>query len=468
MVSKVMDFMEKYHMISEGDLVAAGVSGGADSLCLLFMLLEYRKKVPFGLVVVHVNHLIREDASRDAEFVKKICEKENLPFYLKEAKVKEIARQEHLSEEEAGRKVRYEAFEEALKLYGNSAGKQKIAVAHQKGDCAETMLFHLFRGTGIYGMAGIAPVNGKIIRPLLLLDRKEIEEFLKQRNQKWCIDSTNEEDTYTRNKIRHHILDYATKEINEKSVQHIAGAALQMTLLRQYLEGEIEKMASMIAKVSENGVETDIEKWKTYPPFLQSQFLLWAVNQAAPGRKDISEEHILAMKNLMEKTGSKHLDLPLNLEAVKEYDVLWIRRKETKQDVDFKERTLHKEGEYLLEDGSVLEISILDAAQVERIEEKRYTKYFDYDKISSCLSLRLRRAKDYLTINDKGQKKSLKEYFIHEKIPSQVRSKTPLIADENHILWVVGYRISAYYKVTKETKKIVQMTLRRKEHGRKN
>ena len=131
--------MEKYEMISENDLVAAGVSGGADSLCLLFVLLEYRKKVPFELVVVHVNHLIREDAFLDETFVKEICEKENLPFYAKRSDVRRLAKECHMSEEEAGRKVRYEAFGEALELYKKEGTLQaKIAVAHHQGDSAET------------------------------------------------------------------------------------------------------------------------------------------------------------------------------------------------------------------------------------------------------------------------------------------------------------------------------------------
>ena len=117
MIPKALSFMEKYNMISENDLVAAGVSGGADSLCLLFVLLEYQKRVPFDLVVVHVNHLIREDAFHDEVFVKEICEREEILFYSKRADIRSLAREQHMSEEEAGRKVRYEAFREALKLY---------------------------------------------------------------------------------------------------------------------------------------------------------------------------------------------------------------------------------------------------------------------------------------------------------------------------------------------------------------
>ncbi len=474
MISKVTALIEEYGMIDKHDLVAAGVSGGADSLCLLFMLLEYQKKVPFDLIVVHVNHGIREDAAMDAAFVRQLCEKENLPFYLVEENVKELAGQEHLSEEEAGRKVRYAAFEKALKVYGKEGEqKGKIAVAHHAADSAETMLFHLFRGTGIYGLSGILPVNDRIIRPLLTCSREEIEAYLMQKGQDWCMDSTNEEDTYSRNKIRHHILGYAKEHINEKSIQHVANAALQMAALRQYLEGEVEKMAGQIAALKPGEVVTNLEKWRAYAPFLQEQYWLWVLNHLSAGRKDITSKHVKALSELAEKPGSKKLDLPGNLVAVKEYDALRIAYIKENPKVSFSETEgveilIREEGSYPLPDGNVLELSYINPNQLEGIEENKYTKYFDYDKIDTCLKVRFRQAGDYLCINDNNQKKTLKEYFIQEKVPVSKRCEIPLLADGNHILWVVGYRISAYYKVTNETRKIVKLTIRRNEKWQKD
>ena len=477
--------MEKYNMISENDLVAAGVSGGADSLCLLFVLLEYRKKVPFELVVVHVNHMIREESYLDETFVREICEKEKIPFYLKKTDVSTLAKAGHMSEEEAGRKVRYDAFREALDLYKKDRCTEgKIAVAHHQGDSAETMLFHLFRGTGIYGMTGILPVNGDIIRPLLICSRREIEEYLVKSEQKWCIDCTNEEDTYTRNKIRHHILGYADKEINEKATEHVAKAALQIASLREYLESEVAKMMAGITETGQDCISVHLEKLKLYPEFLQTQFLLSVIDKMIPGRKDISSEHIQGILNLLSKTGSKRMNLPGELEVVKEYQTLWIKRQKSSESVEKsleevillkKENGFWEKDEegnvpksYCLKDGFILEISFIKPEELGRIEENKYTKYFDYDKINHCLSVRFRQTGDYLFFNDKGQKKSLKEYFIHEKIPASMRDKIPLVADANHILWIVGHRISSYYKVTGETKKIIQMTIRREEHVREN
>ena len=488
-VQRVISFMNKYNMISKHDLVAAGISGGADSLCLFWMLLEYRKRVPFDLIVVHVNHLIRKEAGEDAAFVKAICDRENIPFYLKETDVGKLAKMQHLSEEEAGRKVRYEAFREALELYKKRENTTcKIAVAHHQGDSAETMLFHLFRGTGLYGMTGILPVNENIIRPLLLISRGEIEAYLKKRGQDWCIDCTNEEDTYTRNKIRHHILGYANREINQKATEHVAKAAYQIAALREYLDYEIEKIMKETAKAGADFISIDIEKLKLYPEFLQGQFVLNVIDKVIPGRKDIGSEHIQAILGLLDKTGTKRLDLPQNVEVVKEYRSLWIRRckeasgveKNTKKTEIVKQNEtleiyLSEKGEqkaeignYDLPDGSILEISFVKTEDLDRIEEKKYTKYFDYDRINNYLMLRFRQSGDYLTINDQGQKKSLKEYFINEKVPVSVRGEIPMIADGKHILWVVGYRISAYYKVTAKTQKIVQMTIRRDKNVREN
>ena len=361
-------------------------------------------------------------------------------------------------------------------------GNCKVAVAHHQKDVAETVLFHMFRGTGIYGMSGILPVNGNIIRPLLSCSRKEIEEYLTLKKQSWCIDYTNDEDAYTRNKIRHHILEYADREINERATEHVAKAASMMASMREYLEYEVEKMISQMTEEKEDEISFNIEEIKCYPELLQGQFLLTVIDKLSPGRKDIGAKHIQDILELFEKSGTKRICLPGNLEVVKEYRTLWIRRRKMLPSEDkcfgkVKENTGIFPGEiqkleigksYLLNDGSTLETSLINTVDFSGIEEKKYTKYFDYDKINNCLTLRFRQPGDYLMINDQGQKKSLKEYFINEKVPSSIRAQIPLIADENHILWTIGYRISAYYKVTPETKKILQMTIRRKKHVRES
>ena len=193
MIAKVLEYVKKYRMIEEGDTIAAGVSGGADSVCLLFVMLHLQKIIPFRLAVVHVNHGIRQEAGRDADYVRGLCEDKGLPFYLTEADVPGYAASCGMSSEEAGREIRYRALREALEREGAGV-RGRIAVAHNGNDRAETMLFHLFRGTGLTGMSGIRPVSGNIIRPLLCVEREEIEKWLGERDIDYCRDCTNDQD----------------------------------------------------------------------------------------------------------------------------------------------------------------------------------------------------------------------------------------------------------------------------------
>lgn len=468
MISKVFEFMEQYHMIDEKDLVVLGVSGGADSLCLFSVLLEYRKIVDFFPVVVHVNHQLRPEAVEEARYVKELCEKEKIPFYLKEVKVDELARQKKISVEEAGRIVRYQAFEEAAGLYDRqeAAGK-KIAVAHHGGDQAETMLFHLFRGTGVCGMAGIMPVRGRIIRPLLVLTRDKIEEYLRSRGIGWCHDKSNDEDCYSRNKIRHHILEYAKREINERAVEHTAQAAMQMGQLREYLQQQVEQAEKKCCQKKEEAMLISIHDFFLCHKFLQGQLLLKVLAEISPGRKDIGEIHIHQLLELMNKEGSKQLHLPGGIRAIKEYGILRLERKkipvrEGEEKDSLKAQKL-QEGIYPMEEGKVLEIKLLTRQDFFSIQENQYTKYLDYGKINNCLSLRNRQTGDYIVINHQGQRKSVKDYMIQEKIPKALRNHIPVVAEGHHVLWIIGYRISAYYKISENTETILQMKIKRRE-----
>lgn len=469
MKEKVFAFLEEYGMIQTGDHVAVGVSGGADSVCLLLLLLEYCKKKRFKILVVHINHGIRKEAVEDAAFVEELCRQNGLSFFLFERDVPGFAKQHRLSVEEAGRKLRYEAFREVLRKYERAEGadpeKGRIAVAHHRQDSAETLLFHLFRGTGIRGLAGIRPVRGRVIRPLLSCGREEIEEYLVRQGVSWRIDSSNADDTYSRNRIRNRLIPYIEKELVPSASSHVARTALEIAGLMDYLEQEIEKAAAVccqvLSKPEEGEIRIRLREWLGLPVFLQEQVLLWSLERLTAGRKDITHKHIKALKALPDKNGSKRVDLPGNLEGIKEYDFLILRnkRRTCEEQPPFFAQTLPVPGRVNLEDGRVLELSLVEREKVEGLEENPYTKYLDYDKINNCLSLRYREKGDYLVINQQGQKKRLKEYMIQEKIPAASRERIPLIADGNHIAWVIGYRISSHYKVGEHTQRCLQMKI---------
>lgn len=473
---EVKAYIKKYRMISEGDTVLAGVSGGADSVCMLFILWKLQKEMPFHLVAVHVHHGVREDAQRDADHVKELCRKWDIPFFLKKVDMAGYAKKMGLSPEEAGRVLRYQAFEEVLA----EESTYKIAVAHNQNDRAETMLFHLFRGSGLRGLGSIRPVREKVIRPLLCLGREEIETYLSENGLVFCVDSTNEEDLYTRNKIRHHILAYAEENICSNAAAHIGEAAEILAQTDDFIKKQTTLAYDRCAVFQKEGdMIIDLTAFRKEDSFLQKMVLLRCMEQLTPHRKDITKEHIDALMQLMQKDGSREIALPYGLYVYKEYGRLIMRKEEKRRDA-VRGKELQEEKALQLSVTVPGEMTVPGLGKIsfqfvpeeaffykkgKNIPEKTYTKWFDYDKITTVLVFRTRETGDYLTIDSALRKKTIKEYMINEKIPKMQRERIYLLADGPHILWIPGYRISQYYKVNENTKRILQVQLKEESNG---
>lgn len=458
MVDKVLQYVRAHQMMEEGDCIVAGISGGADSVCLLFMLLEIRRVIPIEIRVVHVNHRIRPDAAYDAAYVQKLCAAQDLPFVLVEEDVQAVARRLCISTEEAGRAVRYEAFEREL---GEKRGR--IAVAHNQNDSCETFLFHLFRGTSLRGLAGIRPVRDRIIRPLLCLSREAIEAFLQERNIPYCIDSTNLEDNYSRNVIRHHILDRAVRAISPAAVRHISQASEQVCAAYDLISDITRQGYAACVTVTKAALHIDREQFLQLHGTIQGYVVMEALAQAAGSRKDLEAVHVRQVTELMDRQCGRAVQLPHRLLARRDYTGVCIGQESCgpPQEVVLSEITLSEEERSVLTDGGVLEIMVGSTHKIraqlrsvgnngidlENIPQNKYTKWFDYDKIEKSIVIRTRRPGDYLTVNDADQRKTLKAYLIDRKIPQKERDQLCLVADGSHILWIVGERISNHYKV---------------------
>ena len=460
---KVKKYIEENKMISGGDTVVTGVSGGADSVCLLVILWELKKEMDFKLVAVHVHHGVREDADLDADYTQQLCGKLEIPFFLKKVDMKGYAKENGLSLEEAGRRLRYQTFEEIAAQAADGC-LYKIAVAHNNNDRAETLLFNLFRGSGLKGLGSIRPVREQIIRPLLCLDRAEIETYLAKKKIEFRIDSTNNEDAYARNRIRHHIIPFAEEQICRNVASHLGDTADILAETESFVQKQTESAYKrcVIAR-SEKELTLDLSIFREEDSYLQKTLLLRCMEQLTPHRKDITKDHIEALIKLTGKDGCKEISLPYGLKAYKEYDKLVIRG-----ELDMPEYppiSIPIPGEVSVPDLGVLTFKYLSregffCKKGQIIPEKTYTKWFDCDKITTTLLLRTRQEGDYLTINTAMQKKSIKEYMVNEKIPKMQRERIYLLADGAHILWIPGYRISQYYKVDESTKRILQVQLR--------
>ena len=563
LTEKILFYMKRYHMIPENKNIVVGLSGGADSVCLLYVLAALRKKLGLQLCAVHVHHGLRGvEADADEAYVRDICRAWDVPLKAMRIDAAALAKQWGIGCEEAGRRARYEIFEECLQEMGGCRGA--IAVAHHRDDCAETLLFHMFRGTGLDGMAGIRPVRktereSMIIRPLLETGKTEIESFLQEKGISWRIDSTNTGEDYTRNRIRNRVLPYAEKEICSGAGAHLAKEAQLLaetadfvrSCTRQALErcrveaDDLKANACGIEIVEHVGRREGTAEYKRYDKqtiiklniellqqediFLQKQCVRECLLEIGTGR-DLTAAHIEAVRHLVgtDCQSGRKLRIPAcQLEVERQFGLLVFRRLERQQDASLEQRfdrgrqvglqtpelplpehssELHVPGmgvvsvRYLQRDELTAgekkaaaggkntaagekkaaagekntaageknaaageESSAAAGAFLKNIPQKKYTKWLDYDKIIQSVVFRTRRSGDYLTIDDNFSKKSLKKYMIEEKIPANERNSMLVLADGNHIIWVPGGRISTYYRVTEQTKVILEVTCMEKQ-----
>ncbi len=456
-MQQVFDVIRQYHMIDAGMRVIAGVSGGADSVYLLQVLAAFRQEVPFTLGVVHVEHGLRGEESReDAAFVRDLCDRMGIPCQVVSADVRKKAEQEGLSLEEAARKERYRIFEEVRQ----EQGAQRIAVAHNQNDQAETVLWNLARGSGLRGLGGIRPVQGAIIRPLLFTPRREIEEALVSEGIGWRTDSTNQESAFTRNRIRHDLLPLMERELNEKSTEHIAQAAGRLQEVQAYLDQQVQEALGRCRKDD----TLLLEPFEKEEPLIQQEILRSMLDDAG-GLKDVGAKHIGLLLQLAKMDCGRSLDLPGSVRAVREDGLLRFEKTDREKEAP---DAAKQKAVSLPVPGSVRIASYLVTAEEtapdevpgkQILQEKKYTKWISYDTIKHGLQLRTRQTGDYLIVNEAGGRCSLKDYLIDEKVPRGRRDEILLLADGSHILWVVGYRISEAAKVTPRTKRAVKIQI---------
>lgn len=472
MKRRVEEFIRENKLCDPGDRILAAVSGGADSVCLLHVLVKLQKAWKLNLRVIHVNHQLRgKEADRDEDFVCRLCERFSVEFTCKRVEVKTFARKEGLSEEEAGRILRYQVFEEEALWWEGEAKKKneapspvRIAVAHHKDDDVETVLFQLFRGSGLKGLGGIPAARGRIIRPLLAVSREEILDFLSAEGLDFCVDSTNDSGDYTRNRLRHEIIPQIKASVNLRAGEHVLQTARRARQADAYLEEEAEKWlgkfgikeekeASGIGADEEKlrlSIGADADKLKNEPEILQTYVIKQMMGRAAGRTKDLGEVHVEAARRLLHGQVGKQIDLPYGLTARRGYTTLWVEKRGKAR-----EKNVQEEEIFLPK----LEIKVFSYEKAMEIPQNQYTKWFDCDKIKGMLSVRTRQTGDYFFLSG-GGKKTIKSYMVDEKIPAGLRGRIPLLADGSHILWIIGKRISEGCKVTDKTKMILQVHVR--------
>lgn len=447
MVRKVYDYIEQNRLLENMDTIVVGVSGGADSVCLLSLLCEYSNKHPLNLIAAHVHHGLRDNADGDEEFVKNLCGELQVPLRILHIDAAKEAQALGISVEEAGRVKRYEFFNELAEEAGE---KTRIAVAHHRDDLCETMLFQLFRGSGIHGLRGILPLSGNIIRPLLCVSKDEIRTFLLERGITWREDESNDEDIYARNRIRHEILPLA-EQICSGAAEHMAKSAVRFRELEDYLDAECDRLEDDVIsrEIAKDGKLTGIllkNSLFALPKAICGELILRSLCRIAGRKRDIGSVQVEAVEELYLSEKGKERLFIYGIQAKKDYDGIRLNLSDAVCDTE--------------EEVSICLISeVLEGVDLENPPKTEDRKWFDYDLVGDDVVLRRPADGDYLYVKKDGRKQ-IKDYCKDEKIPETERKNLLVAAKESLVLWIIGRRMGEFGKVSENTKRVLQLSIK--------
>ena len=474
MIERIYNYMTDHNMVGEGSRVLAAVSGGADSMCLLEVLRELRDRVGLQIAVLHVHHGLRESADGDLLYVAEYCKDAGIPFEAVHVDAAGYAAGSGLSVEEAARKLRYEALEQAAERWDRDFPSPvqegcRIAVAHHIEDQAETVLFNLVRGSRLTGLRGMLPVNGRIIRPLLSCSRGEIEEFLRARGISWREDETNEDIRYSRNLIRKEVMPLL-EQINKSAGEHIARAAEEAAETEEFLREQTERAAGKCVSRGEYFVSVSVPELLRQTPLIRRRVIYCVIADVAGRKKDLQDAHVQAVLRLAQKNGNGRLDVFGGVRVEKVYEKLLFsagRQQDAPGKAAISSRRWPMDaGEY--------SCRVFDFdGDMSSVPRKQYTKWLDYDKIGAFPSFRTRREGDRITLDETGRSKTIARYMIDAKVPAELRGRIVLPTAGSEILWIpagAAYasdqetgsssdsgRISAAYKVSSRTGRILEI-----------
>ncbi len=451
MIEKVLVTVKKYGMLKKKDKVLIAVSGGGDSLALLFTLLELRDIFDLSLHVFHLNHMMRGKASdEDARFVEGLAGKLGLPATLLSYDVPSFIKKHKLSPEEGAREVRHMLLDKAA----SDVKADRIALGHTSDDQVETFLMRLIRGAGLEGLRAIPPVRGLYIRPLIEVSRDETHAFCRERNLKPRFDESNVDLSFLRNKIRGGLIPYIIKNYNPSFKEEVLREIQVISEDQALLEKLSEQQWKRVARHEEERVVLDRPKMLKFPLALRRRLLRKAILIVQGNLYGITFQHIEDVLNkvLMGESGAS-LDLPKGLIVYREYDIIGIAK--------------GRVGKRLPPDFSVplkipgeTEISVwnkrisagLVPVEKAALPKTRDEAVFDFGVIKLPLVLRRIQAGDrFRPLGMKGEKK-LQDFFVDEKIPREDREKALVVTTAGQIIWVVGRRIDDRFKLTEKTR----------------
>jgi len=471
-IKQIKEYLNKHHLSGENILI--GLSGGVDSVALFRGLIELRSSFNLKIFALYVHHGIRDDADEDVKLCEGLCSQYGVSLKIVYLDIPQAVKETKKTEEEVAREFRYDALRKELKNIGGGF----IAVAHHMEDQAETVLHRLVRGSGGLGLSAMHEITQDIIRPLLAIHKADLIAFVKAFGLEYRTDYTNFDTTYTRNHIRHELIPYLKENYNTNIVESLYRTSQLLgdeeVVLNEYTRNIFQTLAEhkKDKNQQDNKVCLNIEAVNKQHISMQRRLLRHGVECVKGNGKNIEFAHIEAILQLMKSQSGKYIDLPEELIAMREYNSLLIGYKSNlikkERGFSYKLDTVPIKG-YIQKANMTFSAKILSKSEYKALTNYKdslkksknvYTKWFDYDKIKANVVLRSRLSGDFIRIHKDGGSKTIKKYFIDEKIPVSERDRILLLTVGSEVLWVVGYRTNPAYEVSEDSYNILEVELR--------
>jgi tRNA(Ile)-lysidine synthase len=453
-LEKVKATIAKHSMLSGGDRVLVGLSGGPDSVCLLTVLHKLKDELSLKLHAVYVDHGLRPgETPGEIEFCKKLCEGLSIPFVVRFVEVNTYAKEQGMNKQEAARELRYKAFDEVFA----DIRADRLAMGHTADDQVETFFMRFFRGSGPKGLSGIPPVRARIIRPLIEVERNDIEKFLDEEGVNSMVDSSNLKEDYLRNKLRLLVMPEIRK-INPGILETVSRT---MDILREE-EKYFDLIVTMtLMKLISRKTDLCIELFLTPMEAMDKVILRRVLRRAIDETRSLRSMEFIHIEDIIDliKKGrhGDRLYLPKGLRVIKTYSTLVITSEVPQR---LQTLTLAVPGEVVLKEiRATLKASVEDKAV--SFQDGKTVAVFDADKVGTVLTIRAREKGDVFYPMGFGKRKKLQDFFVDEKVPRDERDSIPILVSGNGIVWIAGYRGDEKFKVTEKTIRFLILEFRK-------
>ena len=437
---EILNINKKYNLIESNDIIVVGFSGGPDSVFLVEMLKKLKNFINFKIYLVHINHLLRgEDADSDENFSFEYAKKNNLEIFIKRIPVKEIAKEIGKTLEEVGREERYKFFSEIYK----KVRATKIATAHNKDDQIETFLFRLIRGTSLQGLEGIKIKNNNVIRPISEIYKKDILEYLNKNEIQYKIDKTNFENEFTRNSIRLDLIPFIEERYNIKFKDKI------FSLIKEIRENN-QNNSLNLSDYTDSENRIILEKTKFLSNFDKKNLLSLFLNKK---NIEVNRNKIDEISSLIKSNGTKKIDLDKSYRIVKDYTYLYIEDKKENCVINNNVIQVKIPSEQIFDNFKIT------VSTIENLDIPKQKNQYLLDAIyNDIIEVRYRKEGDRIFLGEKHSKK-IKEIFIDQKIPKDIRDRLPIFLYNNTIFWIYNVKKAYIPKINKNENKLIKVLI---------